>query len=86
MLKIRNIQRTADLWQINDCREDMQMGEERGFRKSFVILSVCYVIAGIILVFWPDISMDLFCSALGIGMLEILGITHIIIFTLPRIT
>ena len=55
------------------------MGEERGFRKSFVILSVCYVIAGIILVFWPDISMDLFCSALGIGML-ILGITHIIIY------
>lgn len=51
----------------------------KGFRKSMVVLSVCYVIAGVILLFWPDMSMDIFCKALGIGML-IIGITHIIIY------
>lgn len=53
--------------------------DEKGFRKSLVILSVFYVIAGIILIFWPDMSMALFCSALGVGML-IVGITHVIIY------
>ena len=43
--------------------------EGNGFRKSLIILSVFYVIAGIILIFWPDMSMALFCSALGVGML-----------------
>ena len=32
------------------------MEEIRGFHKSMIILSVCYVIAGIILLFWPDMS------------------------------
>lgn len=53
--------------------------EGNGFRKSLIILSVCYVIAGIILIFWPDMSMALFCSALGVGML-VLGITHVILY------
>lgn len=55
------------------------MEEVRVFHKSMVILSVCYIIAGIILLFWPDMSMDLFCKGLGIGML-VLGLTHIIIY------
>lgn len=55
------------------------MQEEKGFHKSFVVLSVIYVIAGIILLFWPSMSMDIFCKALGIGML-IVGITHVIIY------
>lgn len=55
------------------------MEEVKGFHKSMIILSVCYIIAGIILLFWPDMSMDLFCKGLGIGML-VLGITHIIIY------
>ena len=53
--------------------------EGNGFRKSLIILSVFYVIAGIILIFWPDMSMALFCSALGVGML-VLGITHVILY------
>lgn len=55
------------------------MEEVKVFHKSMVILSVCYIIAGIILLFWPDMSMDLFCKGLGIGML-VLGLTHIIIY------
>lgn len=55
------------------------MEEIRGFHKSMIILSVCYVIAGIILLFWPDMSMDIFCKGLGIGML-VVGITHVIIY------
>lgn len=55
------------------------MEEIRGFHKSMIILSVCYVIAGIILLFWPDMSMDIFCKGLGLGML-VVGITHVIIY------
>lgn len=51
----------------------------KGFRKSLIVLSVCYVIAGIILIFWPDMSVALFCNALGVGML-VVGITHVIIY------
>lgn len=55
------------------------MEEVRGFRKNFIILSVFYVIAGIVLLFWPEMSIELFCKVLGIGML-IAGITHVIIY------
>lgn len=55
------------------------MEEVRGFRKNFIILSVFYVIAGIVLLFWPEMSIELFCRVLGIGML-IAGITHVIIY------
>lgn len=55
------------------------MEEVKGFRKSFIILSVFYVIAGIILLFWPEMSIGLFCKVLGIGML-VAGLTHVIIY------
>lgn len=55
------------------------MEEIKGFRKNFVILSVFYVIAGIVLLFWPAMSIELFCKTLGIGLL-IVGIAHIIIY------
>ncbi|MDD2958250.1 MAG: DUF308 domain-containing protein [Lachnospiraceae bacterium] len=55
------------------------MEEIKGFRKSFVIISVFYVIAGIVLLFWPAMSIALFCRALGIGML-VIGLTHIVIY------
>lgn len=55
------------------------MEEVRGFRKSFIILSVFYVIAGIVLLFWPEMSIGLFCKVLGIGML-VAGLTHVIIY------
>ena len=55
------------------------MEEIKGFHKNFVILSVFYVIAGVVLLFWPQMSIELFCKVLGIGML-IAGLTHIIIY------
>lgn len=55
------------------------MEEVKGFRKNFIILSVFYVVAGIVLLFWPEMSIELFCKVLGIGML-IAGITHVIIY------
>ena len=55
------------------------MEEIKGFHKNFVILSVFYVIAGVVLLFWPEMSIELFCKVLGIGML-IAGLTHIIIY------
>lgn len=55
------------------------MEEVKGFHKNFIILSVFYVIAGVVLLFWPEMSIELFCKVLGIGML-IAGLTHIIIY------
>lgn len=55
------------------------MEEIRGFHKNFIILSVFYVIAGVVLLFWPEMSIELFCKVLGIGML-VAGMTHIIIY------
>lgn len=55
------------------------MEEIRGFHKNFIILSVFYVIAGTVLLFWPEMSIELFCKVLGIGML-IAGLTHVIIY------
>lgn len=55
------------------------MEEIKSFHKNFIILSVFYVIAGIVLLFWPEMSLELFCKVLGIGML-IAGLTHIIIY------
>ncbi len=53
--------------------------EIRGFRKSFVLLSVFYVIAGVVLLVWPAMSMELFCRVLGIGTL-IVGVAHVLIY------
>ena len=47
--------------------EDME--EVKGFRKNFVIVSVFYVIAGVILLFWPNMSVELLSKALSIGLL-----------------
>lgn len=53
--------------------------EVKGFRKSFIILSVFYVIAGVVLLFWPAMSIEMFCRVLGIGTL-IVGLAHVIIY------
>lgn len=57
--------------------EDME--EVKGFRKNFVIVSVFYVIAGVILLFWPNMSVELLSKALSIGLL-VLGLAHIVIY------
>ena len=55
------------------------MEEIKGFRRNFIILSVFYVIAGVVLLFWPAMSIELFCRVLGIGLL-IVGFAHVIIY------
>ena len=55
------------------------MEEVKGFRKNFVIVSVFYVIAGVILLFWPNMSVELLSKALSIGLL-VLGLAHIVIY------
>ena len=55
------------------------MDEIRGFQKTLVMLSVFYVIAGVVLLFWPRMSLELFCRTLGIAML-VYGIAHVIIY------
>lgn len=61
------------------------MEEFRGFKKSYSILAVSYLVFGLVLLIWPDISMKTFCYVLGVGAI-IFGIVHIIIyFTKDRI-
>ena len=55
------------------------MEEVKGFRKNFVIVSVFYVIAGVILLFWPNMSVELLSKALSIGLL-VLGLAHVVIY------
>ena len=56
------------------------MAEEK--KKStlwFIVLSVLYVVTGIMILIWPNLTNDLLGKALGIGML-VVGITMIIIY------
>lgn len=55
------------------------MEEVRSYSKSYVIISVFYVIAGVVLLFWPDMSIELFSRGLGIGLL-VWGLAHIVIY------
>ncbi len=48
-------------------------------QKSFIITSVLYVIVGIVLMVWPNMSMELLGRVAGICMMA-LGLTHIIIY------
>ena len=55
------------------------MDEIKGFKKSYCLMSVIYIVCGLVLLIWPDISMSTFCYALGvIGI--IYGIAHIVIY------
>ena len=55
------------------------MDEIKGFKKSYCLMSVIYIVCGIVLLIWPDISMTTFCYALGV-MGIIYGIAHIVIY------
>ena len=45
----------------------------------FVVLSVLYVITGVVILVWPNLTMPLLGKALGIGML-VVGCTHMILY------
>ena len=48
-------------------------------QQFYIILSVLYVITGIVILIWPNMTMPLLGKALGIGML-VVGFTHIIVY------
>ena len=41
----------------------MKMGKE--FKISFVLVSVCYLVLGLVLLFYPSFSQRMLCYALG---------------------
>lgn len=45
----------------------------------FIVLSVLYVITGVVILVWPNLTMPLLGKALGIGML-VVGCTHMILY------
>ena len=45
------------------------MENGREVKKSFCLLSVAYIVLGLVLVIWPDISVHTFCFVFGIGMI-----------------
>lgn len=57
------------------------MENGREVKKSFCILSVAYLVIGMVLLLWPDISVHTFCFVFGIGMIIFGGAYLIIYFT-----
>lgn len=55
------------------------MEHGREVKKSFCLLSVAYIVLGLVLVIWPDISVHTFCFVFGIGMI-IFGGAHLILY------
>lgn len=55
------------------------MEHGREVKKSFCLLSVAYIVIGLVLVIWPDISVHTFCFVFGIGMI-IFGGAHLILY------
>ena len=55
------------------------MKEIREVKKSFCLLSVAYLVLGLLLLIWPDISVRTFCYVFGVGML-IFGGAHLILY------
>lgn len=55
------------------------MENGREVKKSFCLLSVAYIVLGLVLVIWPDISVHTFCFVFGIGMI-IYGGAHLILY------
>lgn len=61
------------------------MNEIREVKKSFCVLSVAYIVLGLVLMIWPDISVKTFCYVFGIGMLIFGGTYMILYFTRNRL-
>lgn len=55
------------------------MEQIREVKKSFCALSVAYIVLGLALLIWPDISMQTFCYVFGAGMI-IFGCVHIVMY------
>ncbi len=55
------------------------MEQIREVKKSFCVLSAAYIVLGLVLLIWPDISVKTFCYVFGVGMI-IFGCTHLIMY------
>ncbi|MDO4633185.1 MAG: DUF308 domain-containing protein [Eubacteriales bacterium] len=55
------------------------MEQVREIKKSFCLLSVAYLIIGIVLLLWPDLSVRTLCYVFGVGIL-IVGSAYLIIY------
>ncbi|MDO4297647.1 MAG: DUF308 domain-containing protein [Lachnospiraceae bacterium] len=55
------------------------MKEIREFKKSYILVSALYVVLGAVLLFWPDVSVQMICYVLGFAMI-VIGITYGIIY------
>lgn len=51
----------------------------REVKKSFCVVSAAYIIIGLVLLIWPDLSVKTFCYVFGIGMI-IFGCAHLILY------
>ncbi|MDO4344133.1 MAG: DUF308 domain-containing protein [Eubacteriales bacterium] len=51
----------------------------REVKKSFCVLSVAYIVLGLVLLLWPDISVKTFCYVFGVGLV-IFGLAHLILY------
>lgn len=55
------------------------MEQVREVKKSFCILSAAYIVLGIVLLVWPDLSVKTFCYVFGVGMI-IFGCAHLVLY------
>ena len=55
------------------------MEQVREVKKSFCVLSAAYIVLGLVLLIWPDISVKTFCYVFGVGMI-IFGCAHLIMY------
>lgn len=55
------------------------MEQIREVKKSFCVLSAAYIVLGLVLLIWPDISVRTFCYVFGVGMI-IFGCAHMIMY------
>lgn len=58
----------------------------REVKKGFCILSAAYIVLGIVLLIWPDISVRTFCYVFGIAMIIYGGAHLIMYFTKNRLS
>ncbi len=51
----------------------------RSVSKWFIVISVLYVVLGIVMLFWPNITVDMLGIVLGIGLLAY-GVARLVIY------
>lgn len=74
-MKKRNKQKKFD----QNSRNETYVGTVREVKKSFCLLSAAYLVLGMVLLIWPDLSQRTLCYVFGVGLI-IFGITHVILY------